>query len=56
MGQWFDVQMYAGLLQFPEMYALTEQEIEKIQIKEENDPVANEMLQAYAIRQDKRCH
>ena len=24
MGQWFDVQMYAGLLQFPEMCALTE--------------------------------
>ena len=24
MGQWFDVQIYAGLLQFPEMYTLTE--------------------------------
>ena len=24
MGQWFNVQIYAGLLQFPEMYALTE--------------------------------
>ena len=56
MGQWFDVQMYAGLLQFPEMFALTEREIDKIRIKEENDPVANEMLQAYAIRQDERYH
>ena len=49
MGQWFDIQIYAGILQFPEMYALTEREIEKIQIKEENNPMANEMLQAYAI-------
>ena len=30
MERWFNVQMYAGLLQFPEMYALTEREIEKI--------------------------
>ena len=56
MGQWFDVQIYAGLLQFPEMYALTEREIEKIRIKEENNPMANEMLQAYAIQQDERYH
>ena len=56
MGQWFNVQMYAGLLQFPEMYALTEREINKIRIKEENNPVANEMLQAYAIRQDEQYH
>ena len=56
MGQWFNIQIYAGIWQFPEMYSLTEQEIEKIRIKEMNDPVANEMLQAYMIRQDERYH
>ena len=53
MGQWFDVQSYASIWQFPEMFALTEQEIEKLQIKEMNDPVANKMFQAYEIRQHK---
>ena len=38
------------------MYALTKREIEKIQIEEMNDPVANEMLQAYAIWQDEWYH
>ena len=30
MGQWFNVQSYASIWQFPEMYALTEQEIETL--------------------------
>ena len=38
------------------MYALTKREIEKIRIEKMNDPVANEMLQAYAIRQDEQYH
>ena len=40
MGQWFDIQSYASIWQFSEMYALTEWEIETLQIKEMNDPVA----------------
>ena len=56
MGQWFEVQMCTGIWQFPEMYALTKREIEKIQIKEMNNPVANKMLQAYTIQQDEWYH
>ena len=53
MGQWFNVQSYASIWQFPEMFALTEQEIKNIQIKEMNDPMANKMFRAYKIRQHK---
>ena len=49
MGQWFNIQICAGIWQFPEMYALTKWEIKKIQIKEMNNPVANEMFRAYTI-------
>ena len=44
MGQWFNVQSYASIWQFPEMYALTEQEIKTLWVKEMNDPVATEMF------------
>ena len=53
MGQWFDIQSYASIWQFLEMYALTKQEIKNLQIKEMNDPVATEMFQAYEIQQHK---
>ena len=49
MGQWFDIQSYASIWQFPEMYALTEQKIQNLWIKEMNDPVATKMFQAYEI-------
>ena len=49
MWQWFDVQSYANIWQFPEMYALTKQEIETLRIKEMNDPVATKMFRAYEI-------
>ena len=56
MGQWFDIQSYASIWQFPEIYTLTEQEIKNLWIKEMNDPVATEMLQAYEIQQHKWYH
>ena len=56
MGQWFDIQSYASIWQFPEMFTLTEWEIKKLWIKEMNDPMANEMFWAYEIQQHKRYH
>ena len=56
MGQWFDIQSYASIWQFPEMYTLTEWEIETLWIKEINDPIATEMFRAYEIWQHKRYH
>ena len=56
MGQWFNIQSYASIWQFPEMYALTEWAIESLRVKEMNDPVATKMFQAYEIWQHKQYH
>ena len=56
MGQWFNVQSYASIWQFPEMYALTKQEIKNPHIKEMNDPVATKIFQSYEIQQHKCYH
>ena len=56
MGQWFDIQSYASIWQFPEMYTLTEWEIKNLWIKEMNDPVATEMFWAYEIQHHKCYH
>ena len=53
MGQWFDVQSYTSIWQFPEMNALAKQEIETLCIKEMNNPVATETFWAYEIWQHK---
>ena len=56
MGQWFDMQSYTSIWQFPEMYALAEQEIKNLCIKEMNDPVATEAFWAYEIQQHEQYH
>ena len=56
MGQWFNVQSYASIWQFPEMYALTEWEIKNLHIKEMNDPVPTKMFWAYEIWQHEHYH
>ena len=54
IGQWFDVQTYAHIWQFPEMYSLTVREIEHIRIKEETNPDAIEAFKSYEIRQHRQ--
>ena len=56
IGQWFDIQSYASIWQFPEMYALTKWEIKNLRIKEMNNPVATKMFRAYEIWQHERYH
>ena len=49
MGKWFNMQSYTSIWQFLEMYALAEQEIENLHIKEMNDLVATKAFWAYEI-------
>lgn len=53
--QWFNVQTYASVWQFSEIYALAEREIKKICVKEMNDPELSEAFRSYELQQQ-QCY
>jgi hypothetical protein len=54
VGQWFDVQTYAQIWQFNEMYTLTVKELDRIRVKEESDPEYIEAIRSYELRQQRQ--